>query len=192
MVRTKEFEPVDALEKAMKVFWKHGYEKTSVNDLLKEMGINRGSMYDTFGDKHSLFMACLSRYSEVYMSQVLWALSQNTPVYSTLMQLFHNVIDRLHEDQKSWGCLMVNTASELSLHDSLVAEVVTNNFLSLEQAFALFLEQGKIKNEVPPELDCRKTAQYLTSSFVGVATLAKTNLPPDFIRSAIQVALRIF
>jgi len=72
----------------MKLFWRNCYEHTSINDLVETMGINRGSMYDTFGDKHSLFLDCLFRYSEVYMSQIIWVLSQNTPVYPTLNRLF--------------------------------------------------------------------------------------------------------
>ena len=192
MVRTKEFEPAEVLEKALKAFWKYGYEKTSISDLLKVMGINRGSMYDTFGDKHSLFLACLSRYSEVYMSQVLRMLSQNTPVYPTLMHLFHKVIDTVHEDQNTWGCMMVNSACELGLHDVAVMDVVTKNFLALEQAFTQFLEQGKNAGEVAPELDSRATAQFLTNAFVGVATLAKTNLPAEFMETAIQRTLKMF
>ncbi|GMK37758.1 putative HTH-type transcriptional regulator YezE [Paenibacillus sp. CCS19] len=190
MVRAKAFDPAAALNKAMHVFWKHGYEKTSVGDLLDALGINRGSLYDTFGDKHTLFLACLNRYSEAYMSRVFGALSQPTPVVPTLTQLFRNVKDLVHEDQESWGCLMVNTANELGIHDAAVNELVTNNFLQLEQAFAGFLEAGKARGEVRAETDTAACARYLVSSFAGIATMAKTDLPASFIYDAVDVTLR--
>lgn len=190
MVRAKAFDPAIALNKAMHVFWKHGYEKTSVGDLLDALGINRGSLYDTFGDKHALFLACLNRYTQSYMSHVIGALSQPTPVYSTLTQLFRNVKDRLHEDQTSWGCLMVNTANELGIHDAAVNELVTNNFLQLEQAFARFLEAGKARGEVRAETDTAACAKYLVSSFAGIATMAKTDLPASFVYDAVDFMLK--
>ncbi len=64
MPRVKEFDPDQALDRAMELFWRKGYEATSVQDLVEHMGINRFSLYDTFGSKHELFMAALDRYSE--------------------------------------------------------------------------------------------------------------------------------
>ena len=62
MARHKEFDPGEAMKEAMEAFWERGYHGTSVNDLLAEMKLNRGSMYDTFGDKKSLFLATLAEY----------------------------------------------------------------------------------------------------------------------------------
>lgn len=190
MVRAKAFDPAVAVDQALHVFWKHGYEKTSVSDLLEALGINRGSLYDTFGDKHALFLQCLNRYSDVYISRVVGALSQPTPVRPTLERLFHNVTDLLHEDQTSWGCFMVNTANELSIHDAAVNDAVTKNFLRLEQAFAGFLESGKARGEVKPETDPAAFAKYLVGFFAGVATLSKTNLPVSFIKDSVAVMLQ--
>ncbi len=61
MARPKEFVPEEAIEKAMEVFWRKEYEATSVEDLVSAMHINRGSLYDTFGDKRKLFLACMDR-----------------------------------------------------------------------------------------------------------------------------------
>jgi TetR/AcrR family transcriptional repressor of nem operon len=60
MARHKEFERQQALEKAMETFWRYGYEGTSIQNLVESMGINRGSLYDTFGDKRSLFLAAIA------------------------------------------------------------------------------------------------------------------------------------
>jgi TetR/AcrR family transcriptional regulator, transcriptional repressor for nem operon len=189
MARTKEFDPVEALDRALKVFWCHGYERTSVSMLLDEMGINRGSLYDTFGDKHSLFVDCLARYRDVYMAHVIAALSQDTPVRPTLEILFRSVTERVHEDNRSWGCLMTNTANELSLHDTAVATIVTQNFERLEQAFTRFLAQGQRSGAVAASIDVQAKGRFLTGSFAGIATLSKTNLGPAFMQDVIQNTL---
>src|SRR5437899_12857916 len=62
MARPKAFDPGEAMKEAMEAFWERGYHGTSVNDLLAEMKLNRGSMYDTFGDKKTLFLATLAEY----------------------------------------------------------------------------------------------------------------------------------
>ena len=68
MARTKEFDRDAALDRAMHVFWKKGYEATSLPDLLQAMGIARQSLYDTFGEKHALFMAALERYTQLILT----------------------------------------------------------------------------------------------------------------------------
>ncbi len=68
--RPKEFDQQVALERAMKTFWANGYEATSVQDLLDAMEINRGSMYDTFGDKHALFSAAFDHYGRKFLQSL--------------------------------------------------------------------------------------------------------------------------
>ncbi|EFM08783.1 transcriptional regulator, TetR family [Paenibacillus curdlanolyticus YK9] len=191
MVRTKEFEPSAALEKALRLFWRKGYERTSINDLVLEMGINRGSIYDTFGDKHSLYLQCLARYSDTYISQTLGVLARQLPVIATLERLFSNVAELVHEDGCNWGCFMTNTSTELALHDAKVADLVTQNFERLEQAFAQFIEQGIHSGELRSDLDPQALGRYFTNAFSGLATLAKTNLPAPFFKDVVQSTLSI-
>jgi len=190
-VRTKQFDPSAAIEKALRIFWKNGYERTSVNDLVEGMGINRGSLYDTFGDKYTLYLKCLNRYSEMYTLQVVDVLSRKLPVRETLEHIFSSLIDLLHEDGCNWGCFMTNTANELSLHDNRVAHLVSDNFERLEQAFTGFIKHGVDSGQLSPGLDPQKIGRYLTSSFAGIATLAKTQLPASFMKDAIQTALSV-
>ncbi|WP_168119633.1 TetR/AcrR family transcriptional regulator [Paenibacillus sp. HB172176] len=191
MARTKEFEPSAALEKALKLFWRNGYERTSINDLVQEMGINRGSIYDTFGDKHALFLQALDRYSQNYMSMVILSLTTGKSVYPTLQQLFSNVVELVHEDGCNWGCFMTNTASELGLHDEQAASIVTRNFERLEEAFTACIEAGIASGELRSSLDAQSTGRYLTSSFAGLASLAKTNLTKSFLNDVISTTLAV-
>src|SRR5581483_9686973 len=65
MARPKMFDRTERLDKAMELFWSRGYEATSIHDLLVHLVINRQSLYDTFGDKHTLFLETLKRYEEL-------------------------------------------------------------------------------------------------------------------------------
>ena len=66
MARHKAFNREEVLDRAIEVFWAHGYEATSIQELVDSMGINRGSLYDTFGDKHRLFLEALDRYEQAF------------------------------------------------------------------------------------------------------------------------------
>ena len=121
--RPKEFDEADVLQQAMEVFWAHGYEATSVQDLLDAMGINRASMYDTFGDKHALFMAAFEHYGRTVTRGVEEVLDgPGSPLAN-----IRKVLTRMAGDVvggRSRGCLACNTAVELAPHDSEVAGAV--------------------------------------------------------------------
>src|SRR2546421_11571470 len=92
--RHKEFDRDETLQKAMEVFWSRGYEAASIEDLVKHMGINRQSLYDTFGDKHRLYLLALDRYREVEGRRIFELLEQPGPVKESLRRLFKGVVER--------------------------------------------------------------------------------------------------
>src|SRR5215207_4045492 len=114
MARHKEFDRDEALHKAMEVFWSRGYEAASVGELVEHMGINRQSLYDTFGDKHALFLQALDRYHEVESRKLLDLLERPGSVKRALRQLFTGVVEGSLCDGGRRGCLMGNAMSELA------------------------------------------------------------------------------
>ena len=78
MARPKEFEHDVVLDRAMRVFWSRGYEAASIRHLVGRMGIQRGSLYDTFGDKRALFFAAIDRYDRVVTARLLATLDEPT------------------------------------------------------------------------------------------------------------------
>src|SRR5918994_6493177 len=115
MARTKEFEPLMALDAAMELFWRKGYEAASMRELLDAMGIGRGSFYDTFGDKHALFLSALDRFQEVRTS---WAeevlLGEGL---DGIEEVFRRSLDGLFQFQPRRGCLLANSAVGLAAPD---------------------------------------------------------------------------
>src|SRR6266568_1383877 len=115
MARQKEFNRDEVLHKAMEVFWTRGYEGASIQDLVKHMGINRQSIYDTFGDKHSLFLQSLDRYREIENRKVFAVLERPGSVKRNLRQLFEEVISRsISAEGRRRGCFVGNSMSELA------------------------------------------------------------------------------
>src|SRR5205814_10101736 len=105
MAGKKSFLPEQVLDKAMGLFWKQGYEGTSIEDLVQCMGLERGSLYDTFGDKHALYLAALSRYLAKYQGQVAEVLQQTGPLPELLERFIHTIMDTLLSDPARRSCL---------------------------------------------------------------------------------------
>ncbi len=91
MARIKTFDPALVIDRAMQLFWRQGYEATSVQELVDALGIGRGSLYDTFGDKHTLFLASLDHYSEMVFTALMPPLQSEGPVRDALHQVFVRV-----------------------------------------------------------------------------------------------------
>ena len=110
MPRPKEFNPGEALEKAMQAFWHKGYEATSMEDLLNAMDINRGSLYATFGDKRELFLKAMNLYcSGGGIGSRLAILSQPGPALPLIRQFISAMLEFGLFDPLQHGCMMTNT-----------------------------------------------------------------------------------
>ena len=114
MARQKEFNRDEVLHKAMEVFWTRGYEGSSIQDLVKHMGINRQSIYDTFGDKHGLFLQALDRYREIQSRKVFAVLERPGSMKKNLRQLFEEAVARSLSAEGRRGCFVGNSMSELA------------------------------------------------------------------------------
>src|SRR4029077_15976770 len=114
MARQKEFNRDEVLHKAMEVFWTRGYEGASIQDLVKHMGINRQSIYDTFGDKHTLFLQALDRYREIQTRKVFVVLERPSSMKRNLRQSFEEPVARSLSAEGRRGCLVGKSMSELA------------------------------------------------------------------------------
>jgi len=108
----KQFDIEETLDKAMRAFWAKGYEATSLETLVADMGIKRGSIYATYGDKRSLFIESLRRYEEKYRKEFLRALARNRSPREAISLVFNEAVDAALSDDSRSGCFLVNTALE--------------------------------------------------------------------------------
>ena len=187
MPRTKEFEPLEALDAAMQLFWRKGYEAASMRELLDAMGIGRGSFYDTFGDKHALFMAALDRFQEVRTSWVEEVLGDSG--LDGVREVFGRTVDGLVEFEPRRGCLLANSAVELAPHDPEVAGRISRYVHSTEAAFEGALVRARENGEILADSDPKALARFLVNTLHGMRVLARAGADRETLEDTVNVAL---
>ena len=179
----KNFDANEALTKAMHAFWSRGYEATSISDLVECMGINRGSLYATFGDKRSLFIQSLRQYSAVHLHDWVAALTEAHGPREAIIAAFERAVTTAVEDGSRDGCLVINTALELSPHDEEVSEFVDNCLVEMETFFRDRIEQGQAAGEIPGHVAPVDTARALLGLFVAIRVFSRSRPKGPLLRS---------
>ncbi|AKU96654.1 Transcriptional regulator, TetR family [Labilithrix luteola] len=160
MARAKEFDREQALDRAMHVFWRKGYEGASLGELLEAMGIARQSLYDTFGDKHALYLAALERYVDRRWVEIHSCLDSAPSVKRAIRDLFDAIVDESDEEKRR-GCLGISAAMEVALHDAVVAKIIGTRQKRIEELLFRTLERGRETGEIPKSKDARALARFL-------------------------------
>ncbi len=159
----------------MKAFWKRGYEATSLNDLLDCMEIQRASLYNAFGDKHSLFLETLRRYDIVCRRADVARRMQLPSPRQAILGLFQDAVTEVVKHGSRNGCFLINTALELAPHDPEVAEVVREAFTHMEQKFfRKMIEKGRAMGEIDKSVVPTSTARALLSLLIGLVVLSRS------------------
>lgn len=181
MPRSKQFEPEQALSSAMSAFWRHGYDATSMEDLMDCMGIGRASIYNAFGNKRALFLSALEYY--VCNGGALQGVRMPDSPRLAIMTAFRTIVERAVTGESCDGCMVVNTALELAPHDDEIAQIVNGIFVQQEALFRTYLEQAMACGEVPQTLDPSRTAQTLLALSIAVLVLARSRPDEPLLRS---------
>ena len=191
MARHKEFDRDEALQRAMEVFWSRGYEAASIRDLVEHMGINRQSLYDTFGDKHALYLQALDRYQEVETRKVFELLERTPSVKKALRQLFGEVVQGALCKGPRRGCFMGNAMSELAGRCEATAARTSRNTAALEGAFFRALSRAKKDGELKSVNDPRAVARFLCSSLQGLMLMAKATRDRKALEDVVKITLSV-
>lgn len=190
MARPKEFDRDQALHKAMEVFWARGYEAASVRDLVEHMGINRQSLYDTFGDKHALYLQALDRYREVE-TRKLFELLERSSIKKALRELFAGVIEGSLCPGTRRGCFMGNAMSELAGRCEATAAKTSSNMAAVEDAFYRALLRGKKSGELKEVRDPRAVARFLCCTLQGLMLMAKATHDHEPLADVVKITLSV-
>ena len=189
MARPKAFHPDEALDRALAVFWRKGYEATSVADLVQALGVNRGSLYATFKDKRALFLAALERYDEREIGSITRHLRNALgPGRERIQSLFDKIIRTVEERGDRRGCLVCNTAVELAAADAEIEGRVQASHERLTAAFSVALAADPGYPTEPERRDRR--AHFLTATLMGVHVMARAGAAPDTLRGIVRIAMR--
>ena len=189
MARTKDFDENEVLKKAVCLFWDKGYNGTSLQDLVDGLGISRSSLYDTFGDKHQLYLKALDTYRQGYGSQLCTLTREASSAKEAIQRLLELVVNDLLNDEQRKGCFMVNAGIELGSHDEEVNQLICDTEKQLEQAFLKVIRQGQEKGEIDKDRDAQALARFLNNTVKGMQVSVKSTTERGFFEDIIHTTL---
>jgi len=191
MARPKEFDREEALDRAVELFWRRGYEATSMNDLVEHLAIGRQSLYDTFGDKHALYLAAITRYRQRHAGWFHGVLDAPVPVRRALANLFDTLIAEQCGDVDHKGCFLVNAAMELGAGDREVRRSISIDREALERAIEVRLVAAQEAGEIAPHLSPLSLARFFAAIVHGLVVTAKMTRNRSAVEDAARVAVSI-
>ena len=191
MARTKQFNQQAVVDKAIAVFTAKGYHGTSAQDLVEALGLSRSSLYDTFGDKHGLFLHALQQYNRQSFGPVIELLTHTTDPLATLHQLCAEAVALNVRSGAQGGCLIVNSATELDALDAAVGTLVQQSVQAVEEAFATALDRGQQAGTVSPRHSARALARSLHTTLTGLRVMAKAGASQEAFEDVVRLALSL-
>ncbi|WP_344464880.1 TetR/AcrR family transcriptional regulator [Kitasatospora kazusensis] len=190
MGRPRTFDEEAILDRAMLLFWRKGYEATSMNDLVEELELGRGSIYAAFGDKHRLFVQALGRYLGRQSELLAAALDDRQPALPQLRHLFETLL-RADAACSGAGCFSVNSIAELLPGDAAVAELARTSLRSAEDAFTAQLVRAEAAGELNDAVTPREAAHLLLALVQGLQILRKADPDPARLAASLDSAFAL-
>ncbi len=170
------------------MFWEKGYEAASTDDLVRAMGIARQSMYDTFGDKHQLYLEALRLYEANAGAEFFKRICETPSPFVAICDYILSIADGTSAD-RARGCFFVNATSELAPSDPDVAAVIRASSALCEAAFERILREAKQCGAVDQSVDECVAARFLLSTIRGLRVSAQAGVGPDDLRAIATLAL---
>jgi len=182
----KQFDQEEVLNKALQVFWNKGFEATSMQDLVRTMGINRASLYQTYGNKRLLFNKSLDRYIDNMRKQL-----------NQILQLPGSPLDNLQDVLKKFvtgsldagmqGCLLNNTAVELGPHDPEIATKLRNIWDEFEMIFSKIIQHAVDNGEIKSSIDVTTLGHLFNINLQGLVVETKINTSKEKLLISIDL-----
>ena len=186
----KQFNRDEVLGKAMELFWNQGYAPTGMTQLLKTMGIGRQSLYDTFGDKKSLYLAALDRYFTFMGEQWKKELDGPGSPLGNLKKLFRRIME-VGEETGFCGCFIGNAMAEFGDCDEDVRRVLGKALDRMERMLAGTLQRAKEAGELSPQARPRDLAKLLVVTIQGSALLSKLEPHRKHAEETLQIVFGV-
>lgn len=188
--RPRQFDEQQALDAAMHVFWKRGFEAASIDELLDAMRLNAGSLYSTFGDKRKLFEKAFQNY----VSQLFAASSETLNGPGTPLENLRTFVagwGDISARTDSRGCLLSHTIIEFARTDDPILSEAVKLMTKIQRAFEKSLRAAKRTGELPAETNTKDLAAFLMSTAHGLSVLARSGADEEVIRGVVRTALTL-
>jgi TetR/AcrR family transcriptional regulator, transcriptional repressor for nem operon len=191
MARTKDFDEEKVLDKAICIFSHKGYNGTSMQDLVDGLGISRSSMYDTFTDKHTLYVKALECYQKTADQRICDIIQNSSSAKAAIRQLLKITVDELLKDKQKHGCFLVNAEIEVALHDNGVKEMICRSTQHMETAFQHAIVKGQRSGEISTRHNAQALSRFISNTVKGLQVSSKSNTDMAFFDDIIQTTLSV-
>jgi len=189
--RPRGFDQDEALERAMHVFWRKGFEGASLNDLTAAMGIQPASLYQAFGNKRALFEKALARYLAGPVAFVHDALNEPR-AYAVADHILRRTAEFLTEGRSRRGCMTIQAA----LAGGVEGEPIRRKLIALrvkeQDALRRRFERAKSEGDLPSDADAADLAQFVTAIYQGMTVQAINGASREDLLRLSDTALRIW
>ncbi len=149
--RPRGFDEDQVLDEAMKVFWRNGYENTTLEELLAATGLHKGSLYQAFGDKHTLFVRALQRYTHILFQEVGSLVLSAPTALEGMRAAMRKAVTMHGEEDCGPGCMALNTLVEKAPHDEEVMAILQNALARrnnmITQAVKACQQEGSLRGD---------------------------------------------
>jgi len=186
--RPREFDPEEALDKALKIFWEKGYEGTSLSDLTESMGINRPSLYAAFGNKESLFRKALDRYCEMAGKIIQSALDEPTS-RGVAEKFLNTTAECLSNPCSPRGCMAVQSALACGAEADPVKQELISRRCATETKIRERMERAQVEGDLPASACPTALASFLATVTQGMSVKASAGATGEELRAVAKVAL---
>lgn len=191
MPKTKQFDETEVLIKAREVFSVKGYNGTSMDDLVQATGLSRSSIYDTFGDKHGLFLKSLNQYCFSQLGEIANTCAKTDSPKKKIRAIFDSTLKSILSDKDQKGCLMINMSMELNAVDKEVAALSLKNMEDMEHAFSALVKEGQAKGEIAKKFTPKALGRHLYSSLMGLRVSGNNRPDADSLKEVMKLALSV-
>ena len=186
--RPREFDVDQALERALTVFWRRGYEGASIAELTEAMGISRPSLYAAFGNKEELFRKALDRYAEGPAAYTYEALDEPT-ARAVAERLLRGAADALTDPSQPHGCLGVQGALTCGNAAASIKDELCARQARWQAAMQRRFERAKREGDLAADANCSDLAQYVSTMIQGMAVQAAGGATRQQLRKVADLAL---
>lgn len=190
MARPIEFDENKVLTNAMEQFWREGYEASSVQKLLDCTGINRGTLYNSFGDKDTFFKSCVDQYNNVLDKQIAASLKNSKlSSWEAIEAYFDETVLNVTNKHRSMGCLLVNSVCESINYDKEMRKVVRGPLATIRKALGARLKEAHKNRKIKKGISAEFAAEVLMNSLHGIRVNSRDGKTPKQLKELIKFSI---
>jgi TetR/AcrR family transcriptional repressor of nem operon len=190
MARPKAFDLEKAQIQAMRLFWRKGYAATSIDDLVQALNLSRSSLYDTFGDKRTLFLTALKLYSQRVIGGITRKLNEASSPITVIQKIFDDLAAEAGTESGALGCFMINSVAELVPYDPDVSAIAADYSETLQGLFTEVLNKAASQDTITRTQTPAQLATYIFNVIQGMRVLIKSGATRDQIQTIGYIAMK--